>query len=377
MGRDSSRVPTLPHARPNGAPSRGARAASRRRGVMASRASTGASTGASSNEDWRAFASGTSAGALSALALQPLDVLKTRLQVQDEVDARRARYAGAWRGARRIVAEEGARGLFAGTTPAVVGSAVSWGTYFAWYDAARTRYARASASASASSSAASREGGDGSVVKGLPASVNALAATEAGLVTTVVTNPIWVVKTRLQLQRGGGAGGAGERYAGFVDALVKIARKEGVGGLYKGLVPSVWLVSHGSIQLTAYEWLKEMWASGRERNPRDWKPIVNPTEAGALGLASKFIAVSTTYPIQVVRARMQQRADVYRGEDAPVYARAGQAFAQTIRREGVLALYKGFAPNVFRVLPSSAITFAAYEGVYGFLIDRFPLDDQL
>ena len=377
MGRDSSRVPTLPHARPIRAPSRGARAASRRRGVMASRASTGASTGASSNEDWRAFASGTSAGALSALALQPLDVLKTRLQVQDEVDARRARYAGAWRGARRIVAEEGARGLFAGTTPAVVGSAVSWGTYFAWYDAARTRYARASASASASSSAASREGGDGSVVKGLPASVNALAATEAGLVTTVVTNPIWVVKTRLQLQRGGGAGGAGERYAGFVDALVKIARKEGVGGLYKGLVPSVWLVSHGSIQLTAYEWLKEMWASGRERNPRDWKPIVNPTEAGALGLASKFIAVSTTYPIQVVRARMQQRADVYRGEDAPVYARAGQAFAQTIRREGVLALYKGFAPNVFRVLPSSAITFAAYEGVYGFLIDRFPLDDQL
>ena len=95
---------------------------------MASRASTGASTGASSNEDWRAFVSGTSAGALSALALQPLDVLKTRLQVQDEVDARRARYVGAWRGARRIVAEEGARGLFAGTTPAVVGSAVSWGT---------------------------------------------------------------------------------------------------------------------------------------------------------------------------------------------------------------------------------------------------------
>ena len=83
--------------------------------------------------------SGTSAGALSALALQPLDVLKTRLQVQDEVDARRARYAGAWRGARRIVAEEGARGLFAGTTPAVVGSAVSWGTYRV-YDAARTRY---------------------------------------------------------------------------------------------------------------------------------------------------------------------------------------------------------------------------------------------
>ena len=82
-----------------------------------------------------------------------------------------------------------------------------------------------------------------------------------------ITNPVWVVKTRLQLQRGGGLGwqhaaagaasaagaaaGAGpaaggqQYYRGFCDALVQIGRQEGLAGLYKGLLPSLLLVSEG------------------------------------------------------------------------------------------------------------------------------------
>ena len=156
-------------------------------------------------------------------------------------------------------------------------------------------------------------------------------------------------------------GGDG-RYRGFVDALGTIARKEGVRGLYKGFVPSLLLVSHGSIQLTAYEGLREAFGSGRERSARTGKREINPTEAGAIGLASKFIAVSTTYPLQVIRSRMQQREDVPRAADAPTYRRFARALAQTAQREGFLGLYKGFVPNVLRVLPNSAVTFAAYEG---------------
>lgn len=70
-----------------------------------------------------------------------------------------------------------------------------------------------------------------------------------------VTNPIWVIKTRLQLQRGSGPtvsprlrptvthlrGNAGP-YKGFVHAVKQIAREEGIRGFYKGLLPSLFLV---------------------------------------------------------------------------------------------------------------------------------------
>lgn len=71
-----------------------------------------------------------------------------------------------------------------------------------------------------------------------------------------VTNPIWVVKTRLQLQRGPGPNvsprlrqaaahlrsNAGP-YRGFVHAVKQIAKEEGFRGFYKGLLPSLLLVS--------------------------------------------------------------------------------------------------------------------------------------
>ena len=88
----------------------------------------------------------------------------------------------------------------------------------------------------------------------------------------LITNPIWVVKTRLQLQRAGGvrapaaaaavAARAGARraaagrvakvgavsggpYRGAADAVAQIAREEGFRGFYRGLVPSLLLVRAG------------------------------------------------------------------------------------------------------------------------------------
>lgn len=62
------------------------------------------------------------------------------------------------------------------------------------------------------------------------------AAAQAGVLTLVMTNPIWVVKTRLCLQYDGVATTAKDnrsRYGGMVDALSKIYKYEGIRGLYK------------------------------------------------------------------------------------------------------------------------------------------------
>ena len=227
-------------------------------------------------------------------------------------------------------------------------------------------------------------------------------AAEAGLVVCIGTNPIWVVKTRLQLQkktdaaspetRRARSGTAVRPYRGFVDALAQIARNEGVAGLYKGLGPRVFLVSHGALQFAAYERLR-LWRArtpsaedGRLERPRtgsadlDAPRLVPPSafECAWLGVASKLFASTVTYPSQVVRARMQQRSVGTRDANAPKLAGSAAARAplydgflsslrDIVRREGASGLYKGMVPNVLRTLPSSGVTFMVYESVRSFL----------
>lgn len=59
-----------------------------------------------------------------------------------------------------------------------------------------------------------------------------LAAAEAGVLSLIMTNPIWVVKTRLCLQYEESLTDT-KRYKGMVDGLMKIYRTEGVRGLYR------------------------------------------------------------------------------------------------------------------------------------------------
>jgi len=60
------------------------------------------------------------------------------------------------------------------------------------------------------------------------------AAADAGVLTLLMTNPIWVVKTRLCLQYASDVNMAeSKKYHGMVDALSKIYKTEGIRGLYK------------------------------------------------------------------------------------------------------------------------------------------------
>lgn len=63
-----------------------------------------------------------------------------------------------------------------------------------------------------------------------------IAASEAGILTLVMTNPIWVIKTRLCLQYSNDMANAklsDKFYTGMMDALVKIYKTEGIKGFYR------------------------------------------------------------------------------------------------------------------------------------------------
>jgi solute carrier family 25 folate transporter 32 len=277
---------------------------------------------------------GITGGVVSTLILHPLDLLKIRFAVDDGKGANRPQYRGLGHAFYSIFKQEGATGLYKGVSPNVFGAGAAWGSYFLFYNTIKTEM----------------QGGD--TKKQLTPSLHMLAAAEAGLFTLVLTNPIWVVKTRLCLQYGMTTAPPGTTiYKGFIDALWKIRAEEGWKGLYKGFVPGIWGVSHGAIQFMAYEELKNLYNIQYKNQPVDTK--LGTGEYLFFACLSKLFAAITTYPYQVVRARLQDQHSIY--------SSATDCVRQTLRYEGIRGLYKGMSPYLVHVLPNICMVLLIYE----------------
>ena len=140
-------------------------------------------------------------------------------------------------------------------------------------------------------------------------------------------------------------------YSSITDGTRQIYKSEGISGFYRGLVPSLFGVTHGAIQFMAYEQLKIYQA----KNLSGVQTELSAGDYLVLSGLAKVIAGSTTYPYQVVRARLQMyNADA-------TYTSARDVIGQVWRREGLRGFYKGLGPNLLRVLPSTWVTFLVYE----------------
>lgn len=143
-----------------------------------------------------------------------------------------------------------------------------------------------------------------------------VAAGEAGILTLTLTNPLWVIKTRLCLQYGDSAKPLSNKipahkvYSGVGDAFYKIYKYEGFPGLYRGIVPGLFGVFHGSLQFMVYEELKK--AVNKRKNAHIDAKLDNIEYIACAGI-SKLVAASVTYPYQVVRARLQDQYTVFSG----------------------------------------------------------------
>lgn len=280
---------------------------------------------------------GLGGGVVSTLVLHPLDLVKIRFAVSDGLELR-PKYNGMLHCMKNVWQQEGLKGLYQGVTPNVWGAGASWGLYFFFYNAIKGY---------------TKEGRQAE----LSATEHLVSAAEAGVLTLTLTNPIWVTKTRLVLQYS--ADRNSKLYKGMVDALVKIYRHEGVPGLYKGYVPGLFGTSHGALQFMAYEELKRDYNKYRKLHS-DAK--LNPLEYVTMAALSKIFAVATTYPYQVVRARLQDQHNRYNG--------VIDVIRRTWRNEGTLGFYKGIIPNLIRVTPACCITFVVYENVSHFLLGQ-------
>jgi solute carrier family 25 (mitochondrial folate transporter), member 32 len=321
----------------------------------------------SSTHSTAPMVAGVMGGVVSTTLLLPLDVVKVRLQVSEHTkDTPHTRRLGAIRVFSSIVKHEGIAGVYQGWSPAVIGSAVSWGGYFFLYEGFKNQL-----------KAAKVERGQAPVLNSMD---NFTMAIGSGACMVLLTNPVWLIKTRMQLQLKKSAHvieGSAQPYKGMIDAARTIVREEGFWALYKGTVPAMALTSHGGVQFVAYEFLKKHFHTVRPKSTYErnkdvsvWERLELSLGFLTMGAVSKIIASTVTYPLQVLKARLQQRADALEiTPDGNVRAvkRNYQGVLNSVRKmwkqEGLAGFFRGCIPNAIRVAPGSAITFLVYESV--------------
>ncbi|KAK1770596.1 mitochondrial folate carrier protein [Phialemonium atrogriseum] len=297
---------------------------------------------------------GLLAGSIATLTVHPLDIVKTRMQIHRSSTSPSATLSTLSLIRTLAQADRPLAALYRGLTPNLVGNASSWASFFFF----KSRIERAIATLK----------GDGTPLT--PADFFASSGL-AGAATQAITNPIWVLKTRMLSSDRAAAGAYPSMWAG----AARLMREEGAWGFYRGLGVGLLGVSHGAVQFAVYEPAKRMYLARRARRRaaaaaaasgdldggvrRGGRggPIANEATIG-LATLSKLVAGAVTYPLQVLRSRLQN----YNAEE-----RFGRGIRGVVRQlwreEGVRGFYRGLVPGVVRVLPATWVTFLVYENV--------------
>ncbi|XP_049536103.1 mitochondrial carrier protein Rim2 [Anopheles darlingi] len=250
-----------------------------------------------------------------------------------------------WQCLKHIVQTEGSRALFKGLGPNIVGVAPSRAIYFCAYS--KTKNALNSVG----------------IIPANSPLVHILSASCAGFASSTATNPIWFIKTRMQLDsKANGRMTVGE-------CVRQIYESQGIRGFYKGITASYVGISETVIHFVIYEALKKKLLELRQSSSirtnayggenandgGDSKTSRDFLEFMVAGATSKTIASVVAYPHEVARTRLREEGNKYRN------------FWQTIltvwKEEGKAGLYRGLGTQLVRQIPNTAIMMATYEAV--------------
>ncbi|KAI8585398.1 Mitochondrial oxaloacetate carrier protein [Geranomyces variabilis] len=310
-------------------------------------------------------ASQFSMGALAACGAvtftNPFEVIKTRMQLQGELEKRTPKASGAPVGPRpypnaiaalkTIFRNEGLRGIQRGLAPAYIYQVLLNGCRLGMYEPIKAGYVSLFNLASPSGRAHE-----------LPAMV--FGGATAGLLGAFVSSPLYLLKTRMQsyTATAGTAVGAQHSYVqqGTVRALRKIYTAEGVRGLWRGVDAAMLRTGVGSaVQLSSYDSFKRILANSGWFAMHDGHGGLS-LHLGASLITSFFVCISMN-PFDVASTRMYNQNTAADGKQGALYKSGFDCLVKTVRAEGIAALYKGFTAHYLRIGPHTVLTFVFLE----------------
>ena len=177
-----------------------------------------------------------------------------------------------------------------------------------------------------------------------------------GTASVVVTYPLDLVRTRLSIQTANLSKlkkskiDAFEKPPGFIKSLIHIYQNEGgFWSLYRGIWPTTLGVApYVAINFAVYEQLKEL------------IPNSSSTTKLLLGAIAGGVAQTLTYPFDLLRRRFQVLT-MGQNELGFKYTSVGDALVTIFKTEGIKGAYKGLTANLFKVIPSMAVSWWSYE----------------
>ncbi|KAL4658520.1 solute carrier family 25 member 34 isoform X1 [Arapaima gigas] len=281
------------------------------------------------------FALGALACCGACVFTNPLEVVKTRLQLQGELQTRGSytrHYRGALQALWLVGRTDGVRGLQKGLTAGLLYQGFMNGVRLSFYSYMDTK-------------------GVTTVPGG-----SLLAGAMAGALGAFVASPAYLVKTHLQAQTVEAiAVGHQHNHQGVSSAFVSIYRREGVKGLWRGVNGAVPRVMVGSASQLATFTSAKYWVSQMQWfHPNSW--LVALTAAMVSGIA---VAVTMT-PFDVISTRLYNQP-VNEMHEGQLYRGFGDCLVKVCRTEGLMGLYKGMGPVFLRLAPHTVLSMLFWD----------------
>uniref|UniRef100_I1PYD8 Mitochondrial carrier protein n=1 Tax=Oryza glaberrima TaxID=4538 RepID=I1PYD8_ORYGL len=163
------------------------------------------------------------------------------------------------------------------------------------------------------------------------------------------------------------------KYNGTIQGLKYIWRTEGLRGLFKGNGTNcARIVPNSAVKFFSYEQASSgiLWLYRQQTGNEDAQ--LSPLLRLGAGACAGIIAMSATYPMDMVRGRITVQMQT---EKSPYqYRGMFHALGSVYREEGFRALYRGWLPSVIGVVPYVGLNFAVYESLKDWLLQTNPYD---